>query len=567
MTYPSVTANLWGNIIASMHNGVIVVNSDNQITLMNESAQRLLSVQDDEWKGKSIKSLIPHSRMHEVLEGGEGSIGEKMVISGRACMVNRTPLYENGERVGAIAVIQDISEMDHYQNLLKQMESIIEFSTDGIYVVDQEGVTMQVNTAYEEITGFRREELIGRRMVDLMSEGYFDQSVSLLVLERKQRISIIQRIGGKKDVIVTGNPVFDEQGGLEMVVTSVRDITHLNDLKKELEKAHTFSQIQNNRYTIKSEETEQTLIFRSPQIIKVYEHIKQVAPYPTSILLYGPSGTGKEVMANLIHDLSERREQPFIKINCGAIPEQLLESELFGYEAGAFSGASRNGKIGLLELADKGTVMLDEIAELPLALQVKLLRVLQERQMRRIGGTKSRQLDIRIVAATNQDLRHMIKSGKFREDLFYRLAVVEIAIPSLAERQEDIAPLMDHYFAYFCRQYRIDKQMTHEAKEMLKKYHWPGNVRELRNLIENMIVSVPAKMIEPVHLPLHIQDQSQSDSFFTLKVRVQQFERRIINEVVEKNSSLRKAAEQLGIDHSTLVKKLQRWEKDNKSDR
>ncbi|MEK3725107.1 sigma 54-interacting transcriptional regulator [Paenibacillus sp. FSL H8-0034] len=561
MPYESVTANLWENIIASMHNGVIVVNLDNQISLMNESAQKLLSVHNEDWKGQSIKTLIPNSRMHEVLEGGESSIGEKMVISGRACMVNRTPLYENGDRVGAIAVIQDISEMDHYRNLLKQMESIIEFSTDGIYVVDREGVTMQVNTAYEEITGFRRDELIGRRMVDLMSEGYFDQSVSLLVLERKQRISIIQRIGGKKDVIVTGNPVFDEQGDLEMIVTSVRDITHLNDLRMELEKAHTFSQMQNNRYTIKSGETEQSIIFRSPQIKKVYEHIQQVAPYPTSILLYGPSGTGKEVMANLVHDLSERREKPFIKINCGAIPEQLLESELFGYEAGAFSGASRNGKIGLLELADQGTVMLDEIAELPLALQVKLLRVLQERQMRRIGGTKWRHLDIRIVAATNQDLRNLIKSGKFREDLFYRLAVVEIAIPSLAERHEDIEPLMDHYFTYFCRQYRINKQMSEETKDILIQYHWPGNVRELRNLIENMIVSVPSTMIEPVHLPPHIRDQGQFDPFTSLKERVQQFERRLIHEVIEKNSSLRKAAEQLGIDHSTLLKKMQRWDK------
>ncbi|WP_281254501.1 sigma 54-interacting transcriptional regulator [Paenibacillus rigui] len=563
MPKDSVTIHLWGNIISSMHNGIIVVNSDNEILLMNESAQKLLQVQDEAWKGRNIKALIPNSRMHEVLQGGESSIGEKMVISGRACMVNRTPLYEEGERVGAMAVIQDISEMDHYRTLLKQMESIIEFSTDGIYVVDREGVTMQVNSAYEEITGFRREELIGRRMKDLMTEGYFDQSVSLLVLEQKRRISIIQRIGGKKDVIVTGNPVFDDQGGLEMIVTSVRDITHLNDLRNELEKAHTFSRIQNNRYTIHSGGTEQSVIFHSPQIKKVYEKVRQVAPYPTSILLNGPSGTGKEVMANLIHDLSERKEKPFIQINCGAIPEQLLESELFGYEAGAFTGASRNGKIGLLELADQGTVMLDEIAELPLALQVKLLRVLQEKQLQRIGGTKPRLLDIRIVAATNQDLRKLIQAGKFREDLFYRLAVVEISIPSLAERQEDIVPLVEHYFAYFCRQYRVDKQMSSETKESLKRYHWPGNVRELRNLVENMIVSVPSTMIEPVHLPLHIQDQTRcDDSHSTLKERVSEFERRLIHEVVEKHNSLRKAAEQLGVDHSTLVKKMQRWEKE-----
>ncbi|GGG13816.1 sigma-54 interaction domain-containing protein [Paenibacillus abyssi] len=560
MLHESVTIDLWENIFSSMHNSVIVVNVHNQILLMNESARRLLGIQDEDWKNKNIKTLIPNSRMHEILDGGERSIGQKMVISGRVCMVNRTPLYQDGEMIGAIGVIQDISEMDHYRNLVKQMESIIEFSTDATYVVDREGITIQVNTAYEELTGFHREELVGRRMTDLMSEGYFDQSVSVLVLEQKQRISIIQRIGGKKDVVVTGNPIFNELGELELVVTSVKDITQLNELQKELEKAQRLSTIQNNRYAIKSGESEQNFIIYSSQIKKVYEKIQQVAPFPTSILLNGPSGTGKEVMANLIHDLSDRREQPFIKINCSAIPEQLLESELFGYEAGAFTGANRNGKIGLLELADKGTVMLDEIGEMPLALQVKLLRVLQEKQMLRIGGTKPRNLDIRIVSATNQDVRKRIKEGKFREDLYYRLAVIEISIPPLVERQEDIIPLIDHYFSFFCRQFRIDKQMSQETKAILKAYHWPGNVRELRNLIENMLVSVPAHIIEPVHLPLHVHDRSYSESPSSLKEQVQQFEQRIISEVVEKYSSLRKAAEQLGVDHSTLVKKMQRWE-------
>jgi PAS domain S-box-containing protein len=546
--------NLWEALLSSMHDGVVVVDADNRILLLNESARRLLNMQDEEWKGKEMKSLLPIE--------GESPAGEKTVISGRTCMVSRTPLYRNGSMIGAVGVIRDISETDHCRNLLKRMESVIEFSTDGLYVVDREGITMQVNAAYEEITGFRREQLIGRRMTELMAEGYFDQSVSLLVLEKKRRISIIQRIGGKKDVIVTGNPVFNERGELEMIVTSVRDITHLNDLRQELEKAQNFSRIQNNRYTVKSGEAEQNVIFRSPRIRKIYEQIQQVAPYPTSILLSGPSGTGKEVMANLIHDLSERKEKPFIKINCGAIPEPLLESELFGYEAGAFTGASRNGKIGLLELADKGTVMLDEIGEMPLSLQVKLLRVLQEKQMQRIGGTKPRYLDIRIVAATNRDLKKMISERKFREDLYYRLAVVEISIPPLAERREDIVPLIEHYFAYFCRQYRIHKQMSDETKRILTAYHWPGNVRELRNLAENMIVSVPANTIEPVHLPPHIYDRSRSAAFASLKDRVRQFERSVIHEAIEQNGSVRKAAERLGVDHSTLLKKMRRWEKE-----
>lgn len=560
MTRNLVSSAIWEHIFSSMHNGVIVVDRDNKILLCNTSAEKLLQIDSQKWIGKDIKQLILNSRMHEVLAGGESSIGQKLVIADRVCMVNRTPLFQDGEMIGAIAVIQDISEMEQYRNLSLQMEAIIEFSTDGIYVVNQEGMTVLVNSAYEEMTGFRREELIGRHMAKLMEEGYFDQSVSLLVLEKKERISIMQKINGKKEVIVTGNPVFNEQGELEMVVTSVRDITHLNEMRRELDKAKSFSRIQQNRYTFEIGGSDQGIIFRSKKMKQIYDQIEQVAPYPTSILLYGPSGSGKEVISNLVHNLSDRKEQPFIKVNCGAIPEQLLESELFGYEAGAFTGASRNGKIGLLELANGGTVLFDEIGELPLQLQVKLLRALQEKQIQRIGGTKLLDLDIRIISATNQDLKKLIQEGKFREDLYYRLAVVEISVPPLVDRQEDVDVLIDHYFSFFCRQFRIDKELANETKELLKAYHWPGNVRELRNQIESMIVSVPSRIVEPYHLPLHIHDQSSTNSSRPLKELVQQFERRIIKEAIEKHKSLRKTAKQLGIDHSTLVKKMQKWE-------
>lgn len=385
-----IDPHIWESIFSSIHNAVIVVDQDGKILLINSSAKKLLQIENEHWEGKDIRDLIPTTQLPHVLESETSSIGVKMTIAGRQCLVNRTPLYRNGELIGAIGVLQDISQMEHYHSLFKQMETIIEFSTDGIYVVDQNGITIMVNSAYETITGFRREELIGKHMYDLVKKGYFDQSVSLLVLQQKKRISILQKIGGKKDVIVTGNPVFNEQGDIEMVVTSVRDISQLIQMKAELEKAKSFSKMNHHRYTFSVDGSNEQIVFRSSAMKQIFDKVQQIAPYPTTVLLTGPSGVGKEVIANLIHHLSPRKDKPFIKVNCGAIPEALLESELFGYEKGAFTGARQDGKIGLLELADKGTIMLDEIGEMPLSLQVKLLRVLQEKQVQRIGSHKTK---------------------------------------------------------------------------------------------------------------------------------------------------------------------------------
>ncbi|MGO0060653.1 sigma-54 interaction domain-containing protein [Brevibacillus fluminis] len=440
------------------------------------------------------------------------------------------------------------------------LTSIIEHSIDGIYVVDGNGITVLLNAAYEDMIGYRREQMVGRHVAELAREGFFDQSVSLLVLEQKKSVTMVQKIGGqKKDVLVTGNPVFAADGSIQLVVISVRDITYLNELKRELKKAKTIFQMQNHRYAVEIDGAEQQIVFQSQKMMRIYEKVQQVAPYPTGILLTGPSGAGKEVIANLVHHYSKREQQPFIKVNCGAIPEALLESELFGYEKGAFTGANREGKIGLLELADGGTVMLDEVGEMPMAIQVKLLRVIQEKQIMRIGGIKPRSLDIRIISATNQNLRELVRAGKFREDLYYRLNVVEIQIPPLEERQDDVPLLVHHFFSFFCKQYKVDKQLSDQARELLNSYHWPGNVRELRNTMENLVVSIPSSLIEPYDLPPHIFDQEREEfRSFSLKERVEQFEHRIIQEAIGRHASIRQAALQLGVDHSTLLKKMKR---------
>ncbi|WP_026695396.1 sigma-54-dependent Fis family transcriptional regulator [Peribacillus kribbensis] len=546
-------------IFSSMTNGIIVVDRNTKVLLMNAAARKLLNVEEG-YAGKEIHQFVPNTEVQKVLESGESTIGVKMTINDVPCMVNRTPMYRDEQLTGVVSVIQDISQMEHYHSIMKNMERIIEFSMDGIYVVNKEGETLLVNSAYEHITGFGREELIGNHMAHLMEQGYFDQSVSLLVLEKKRQVSILQNIGGRKEVIVTGNPVFDEAGDIHMVVTSVHDITQLNEMNHELMKAKSFSEMSRNRYSYSMDGTDEEVIFESGQMKEIINKVRQVAGFPTTILLTGPSGTGKEVIANLIHHVSTRKDKPFIKVNCGAIPEPLLESELFGYEKGAFTGARQEGKIGLLELADQGTVLLDEVGELPLSLQVKMLRVLQEKQIQRIGSSKAKQLDIRIISATNRNLKKMVEQGEFREDLYYRLQVVELHIPPLKERPEDIEILIDHFFSYFCRLYHIHKSLSHETKSILYSYHWPGNVRELRNLAESMVVSVPSFSIEPKDLPPHFHTIAQPDTPPSLKLQVEQYEKRLILDALQKHGSIRKAAESLGVDHSTIVKKLKKWE-------
>lgn len=456
-----------------------------------------------------------------------------------------------------------IHENNIITDVLSEIHSILDFVSDGIYIADHLGITKYVNRAYEEISGSKSSELIGNHMQDLTDAGYFDQSVSLLVLKEKKKISLMQKLGEqKKDVIVTGNPVLDESGKIKYVVTSVRDITNLNKLRNELERAEKFSELQHHRYIFNLDDPNKPSILYNSEIMHdIVQKVEQIAKFPTSILISGPSGVGKEEIANLIHYVSDRKDKPIIKVNCGAIPESLLESELFGYEAGAFTGSKKEGKIGLLELANGGTFMLDEVGEMPLALQVKLLRVLQEKRVTRIGGTESIALDVRFISATNQDLKNKVQDGSFRADLYYRLKVVELEIPPLKERREDIEHLIDHFFYSLQKKYRIEKKLLPSTRTVLNSYDWPGNVRELKNVIENVLVSVADYFIKPEHLPNVFIQQNISEPS-SLKEQVNAFEQSIIEKAIHKHGSIRKAADALQVHHSTLVKKRKKWKQE-----
>ncbi|MFT9846004.1 sigma-54 interaction domain-containing protein [Aneurinibacillus sp. REN35] len=299
---------------------------------------------------------------------------------------------------------------------------------------------------------------------------------------------------------------------------------------------------------------------KNPAFASTIQKIRRAAQYPSTILIEGESGTGKEKIAAMIHETSPRAAMPFVKVNCGAIPDALAESELFGYESGAFTGAKKEGSIGLFEQADKGTILLDEIGELPPLMQVKLLRALQEREIRRVGGSWSKTIDVRVIASTNRSLAQLVEDGKFREDLYYRLQVAHFVIPALRERPEDLPYFINLFLTHFSSLYKVPiKTYTQEAMRQFVQYHWPGNIRQLQNCIEGIYATVEEDVIRIEHLPIFLQyDPSTYTKQAGLRDRVAAFEKQLIEEAVKKTKSLRQAASILDVPHATLLRRIEK---------
>ncbi|MDI3534170.1 MAG: hypothetical protein PWQ82_535 [Thermosediminibacterales bacterium] len=562
-------------ILNSTHNGIVAVDKDGYITILNPAAERVIGKKAVDAIGKHISCVIPNTLLIDVLQTGESNFSQKLLIGNRTVITNRTPILKNGEVVGAVAVFQDISELEtiskelnSVKELNAELNAIIESSYDGIYVTDGNGTTLRVNSAYERITGVMGEEVIGRHMRDLEKAGFYSQSVTLLVLEKKKPMTIMQTIKGKKDVIVTGNPIFDENGKITRVVTNVRDITELNRLKDELEKTKKLTKKYYDQLSeLRLQQIEmEDIITKSNSMRQIIILALRVSRVDSNVLITGESGVGKELIAKLIHKESDRCKGPFIKINCGAIPENLLESELFGYEGGAFSGAKKEGKPGLFEVAEGGTLLLDEIADLSFKLQVKLLRAIQEREIIRVGGIKERKIDVRILASTNKDLKQLVEQGKFREDLFYRLNAVPICVPPLRERKEDIVPLIYHFLKKFSKKYGLKKTISSEVINQLIDYDWPGNVRELENIIERLVVVAEDDYINIEHLPNYLKDNfknKRTDVFIKdiipLDDAISKLEKQLIEKAIKKYKSLKKVAEALGVHRTTVIRKKRKY--------
>lgn len=460
------------------------------------------------------------------------------------------------------------------QSIENELNKVIDSSFDGIVISDSDGIIIHQNPAYEEITGLSAKDCIGRSLKEMENENIIDASASLKALKDEKEVTIIQKINTGATVLISAVPIRNQHGEIEKVVNNVRDLTLLNALESEIQQLEQQNQkIHKELELLKVQnDPKLSIIAHSDLMQETLDRALRVASIDSSVLVQGASGVGKEKIVELIHRHSLRKDKPFIKINCGAIPESLLESELFGYESGSFTGANQKGKAGLFEAANGGTIFLDEIGEMPLQLQVKLLRVLQEHEITRVGGTTTIPVDIRVIAATHRNLPKLIEGGEFREDLYYRLNVIPIVIPSLKERKEDIIPLIYHFLNGLNHKYGLNRKFSNDALNAFVNYEWPGNVRELQNLVERVALMSTHSEIgmddlqrelqvnKGTHLNLTAATTQTTDAIEPLKLRVESFEAKVIEETIVQFPSIRQAASALKVDQSTLVRKMQKYE-------
>ena len=458
------------------------------------------------------------------------------------------------------------AELEVAQEKARELEAILEWSHDGIWIMDGKGVTLRVSKSWEDFAGIEREHMIGRSVYDIVREGYYSDSAAIHVMQEMKPVSIIYETRTGRRALVTGNPVFNEDGSIWRIVSNIRDITDLMNMKEELEKTQGVAQRFQEEVRLLRELQLQLdgMVVRSRAMSDVINMAARAAVADATILITGESGTGKEVVARLIHRMSRRNEGPYIKINCGAIPEALMESELFGYEGGSFTGARRQGKPGFFEMAEGGTLFLDEIGEMPLQLQSKLLLAIQDRRIYRVGGTTPLDLNVRIIAATNRDLKKMVHEGTFRGDLYYRLDVVPLVVPPLADRRDDILPLALQFLDRFNKKYNFKKRFSPQVIERMSVYSWPGNVRELENLTERLVVTSSGEEIEEELLPGEMKREAELTGATTggpvvLKKVREELEKRLLKQALERYGSTRKAAAALGVTQPTVVRKARKY--------
>lgn len=445
----------------------------------------------------------------------------------------------------------------------KKLCHIIESSFDGIYITDGKGNTLSANKSYESITGIKVKDVLGKNMRELVKKNIISISGSLIAIKEHRVITLEQEFKTGKKALITSSPVYDEDGNIIMVVTNVRDITELYTLKEEIQKRNEVeAKLIEELEHLKKDSVCHDMIVQDKSSLTALLLANKVAPLDATVMLNGETGVGKEVFANYIYKNSKRNKMPFIKVNCSAIPESLIESVLFGYEKGSFTGANKDGKMGLFEVADKGTLFLDEVGELPLSMQVKLLRVLQEQEIERIGGTQPIKIDVRIIAATNRNLEEMVKNSTFREDLYYRLMVFPISIPPLRNRKHDIEPLASLFVNNLNKKYGFNKSLSDNAINTLLMYSWPGNIRELKNVIERSIIISNEDIIDSSDLSITNNAGSKkhhNSGEKNLKDEIEAIELKYINEAFKKYGNVRDAAISIGMSPSTFVRKRRKY--------
>lgn len=566
----------FGSVMDIVPDGIIVVLPSGVVAYANKAAARFLGRAKEELVGSHVQDIQRSvwEDISNVFQDGLPQLGVRGSIEGKLYITNRLPLRFKDGIEGVVSFFQAVfvydkyaMELESYREMAQLLDSIMESSYDGLWITDRHGNVVKLNKAAERITGCSAGDILGRNVSELVAKGYVDESVTMEVLKRKTTVTLVQTTKADKRVLATGNPILNSKGEIDVIIINDRDITELDRIRRELDESKALvDQYRSELLDFHLRDLESNFfVCRSKEMESIYERALRVARFDSTVLITGESGVGKGQLAKLIHQKSERSGGPFVRVDCAAIVDTLFESELFGYEKGAFTGAGAKGKPGLVEMAEGGTLFLDEISEAPLSQQVKLLRFLDEKCIMRVGGSAVRAVDTRVIAATNRDLAEQVRKYAFREDLFYRLNVVSLAIPPLRGRTQDILDLITFFTRKFRSKHNLDKSIDSEALDALLHYEYPGNVRELENIVESVMVlsrgdvvtlsELPPpvrKLVDPAQLRRAIEQGS-------LKKAIDQLELEHIAEAVRKYGSQQNAARHLGINQSTISRKMKKY--------
>ena len=549
--------------------GVLSVDNQGSVLLSDRVTRQNLDIHP----GSSLAEHFPElwTKVRATLSDKYPRSDLSVTKEGHEFHVTVSPILSGSKVFGAICVFSENTEIEviarkmrDFRELSRELSVIIDCCHEGLWVFDGDGKVLRVNTAAERINNIDSIDVIGRNIKDLVRTELIERSAALEVIDKGEAVRFLCSTREGRRLIKSGAPIFDEDNQLSKVVVSERDITEMDQMQRQLEEQAALSnQFQHQIMEMQQAELTSTkIIAKSSTMVRAMNQAIKVSQADSSVLILGESGVGKGLFADLIHVRSRRSEKPLIKINCGAIPETLIESELFGHEKGAFTGANA-AKPGRIELADGGILFLDEIAELPLASQIKLLHVLEDGKVTRLGATKAKQVDVRILAATHGNLEELVEQKLFRLDLYYRLNVIPLRIPALRERKDCIVTLIQHYIDLFNQKNEVDKRITSVAMDALLVYDWPGNVRQLINVCERILVMTDSDVIDMQDLPQNIVGTNSRAALpserLSLQQAVESFERSLLFESMEEHGNQYRVAEALGINQSTVARKLKRY--------
>lgn len=563
-------------ILTSIPMGIFVVDREKKIVNCNESGLKMIKSTPEKVMNVPAEQIFNEEHINNAFATGKTILNQLQLTNEMGVLVDYSPIPNFDQSIeGMVIIVQDLPmvedmamEIEYIKDLNKDLHAILSSIYDEILVVNHKGELMRYSeTVINDFWGSNLKDLLGKNLLDLEKKGLFSPSVTRLVLEQQKKVSVVQETKNGRKILAVGNPVFSENGELHRIIIASRDITEATRLKTELHEIKKISeQYKKELDDFKNKDRFlKKLIYCSPKMEQIINQAKKIADFSSNVLISGESGVGKEVIAQAIHQLGKRSSKPFLKLNCGAIPETLLESELFGYTKGAFTGADKNGKEGYFKRADQGILFLDEIGEMPLHLQVKLLRVLQEQEVIPIGSTIPTKINVQIIAATNKSLEKMVEAGTFREDLFYRLNVIPLQVPPLRERMEDVPVLAFHFLQQLNEKYNKNYHLTPDALNLLEFYSWPGNVRELQNMIERLVVSADDPVIEAEFVSKFLTpgyDFKKSKPVITRVLPLQEalhsVEEQLILLAMKQYKTTTKAAKALGISQSSVSRKYQK---------